>query len=296
LFIPKEVFDDDFEDDFEDGDSEGNSHSETDEKKEERQAIVEKKTALYLEKMEKKKEKEDAMFSALTVDLDKDNANYGNPAVSFLSYIKYFEQPKTKKTSDWLVAAKMDAYSTTFDLKNDEVLIENRMFRYEISLLLRNTMSKKFSKGSITIKEMRNAVYELYEKTKNMANLEKNPIKKKLSKKCKKGFYRNEKFKCTKQKTRKTKKTGNTRTSLTQKLVTRNKKKGKTEKVRRTREPTGKLEEPTIKSTSNGLEKESETKELSSTVDETIDNTSNEKSNSQNKDAETKKNFLERLF
>jgi len=229
MFVPTEEFEDEFEEEFEEEDD---GEDLTEEEKEQRHIKIAEKTELYLEKLEKKeekkKEKEVKLMDATTRDLEKTDKNYGNPAVSFLSYFKYFEQPTTKKTNDWLVAAKLDSYSTTFDLKNDEVLTENRFFRYEISLLLRNILNKNFSKDSIKVSEMHELVYELYKKANNMVNLEKNPAKKKLSKKCERGYYRNKDFKCQKQKTRKEKKIGYTKATLKQ-IVKRNR--AKTEKV-----------------------------------------------------------------
>jgi hypothetical protein len=82
----------------------------------------------------------------------------------------------------------------------------------------------------MTIKEMLFVVNALYGKKKrNLINLEKNPYKNKLTKKCKPGYFRNINFHCAKQKTRKnTRAPGKTRTSLKNKLL---KNKGKTEKL-----------------------------------------------------------------
>jgi hypothetical protein len=227
LFIPSEEFENEFDQEFEEEDD-GEAEELNEDEKEERHNKIAEKTEMYFEKLEKKKEKVQKLIEASTKDLEKTDKNYGNPAVSFLSYFKYFENPASKKNHDWLVASKLDSYSTTFDLKNDEVLTENRFFRYEISLLLRNILNKNFSKDSITVKEMHELVYELYKKTNTMVNLEKNPAKKKLSKKCGKGYFRNQDFKCQKQKTRKAKKIGYTKATLKQ-IVKKNR--AKTEKM-----------------------------------------------------------------
>ena len=192
--------------------------------------IAERNGKLF-ENLEKREELEKNLLSALTIDLDENDKHYGDPAKSLLSYLKYFEKPKSKSTSDWLIAARIDSYSTTYDIKEDYILLENRFFRYEIGLLLRNTLSKDLSKeGTMTIKEMLFVVNALYgKKKKNLINLEKNPYKNKLTKKCKPGYFRNINFQCVRQKTRKnTRAPGKTRTSLKNKLL---KNKGKTEKL-----------------------------------------------------------------
>lgn len=269
MFVPAQEFEDEFEEEFEEEDGEGEDL--TEEEKEEIQIKIAEKTALYLEKQEKKaekkREKEVKLMDAATRDLEKTDKNYGNPVISFLSYFKYFEQPTNKKINDWLVASKLDSYSTTFDLKNDEVLTENRFFRYEISLLLRNTVSEKFSKDSITVGQMHKLVYELYKKKNNMVNLENNPAKKKLSKKCERGYYRNKDFKCQKQKTRKEKKIGYTKATLKQ-IVKRNR--SRTEKVKQPKAATVEQMVPSKRSsrgseTIDDLEKKTASKSSNST-------------------------------
>jgi hypothetical protein len=130
-------------------------------------------------------------------DLPETDKNYGNPLYSMRSYFKHFEKAPQNHHEDWLVEEKIDSYSTTFELTEGEIMLENRSFRFALGLFLKNTVDKKLSKDTITVKEMHTVVNALYgPKIKNMMNLEKNPVKNKISMKCKPGFYRNINFKC----------------------------------------------------------------------------------------------------
>jgi len=129
-----------------------------------------------------------------TKDLPESDENYGNPLYSVKSYFKYFESNE----EDWLKDAKHDRYSTSFSLTGDEVLIEFRWFRYAISLYLRNTIDSKINSDFLKVKDMVNIVNKVYpvEKIRKMNTLEWNPQKKKISKKCKPGYFRNLDFEC----------------------------------------------------------------------------------------------------
>lgn len=146
---------------------------------------------------------------AHVTDLQKRSKNYGDPMHSLRSYLIYFEDPVTKKKgdrdykseNDWFFDSGFDVYSTTFELKNDEVLIENRYFRYAISLWLRNTISREIHSDGFSIREMYMLVNSLYGKqAKKLMNLELDPTSHKFTKKCKDGFKRNKKFECVKTK------------------------------------------------------------------------------------------------
>lgn len=143
---------------------------------------------------------------SVRLDLPKTSPNYGDPLHSLSSYFKHFEDPKTSNSlNDWLMESMIDSFSSTFALKSDEMLVENRFFRYEIGLWLRNTVDPKLSKDTLKVREMFSIVNKLYgPNIKKMMNLEKNPIKNKLSKKCKTGYYRSLDFDCVKMKPRKT--------------------------------------------------------------------------------------------
>jgi hypothetical protein len=58
-------------------------------------------------------------------------------------------------------------------------------------------VDKKLSKDTISVREMHKIVNALYgQKLKKMINLEVNPLKNKLTRKCKPGYYRNLDFEC----------------------------------------------------------------------------------------------------
>lgn len=134
-------------------------------------------------------------------DLEQSDKNYGDPMYSFSSYFKHFEKQDEKHVEDWLKEEKIDTFSTTFDLTGDEILVENRSFRFALGLFLRNTVDKNLSRDTITVREMHKVVNALYgSKIKNMMNLEYNPYKKKLSRKCKPGYFRNMSFVCARMK------------------------------------------------------------------------------------------------
>jgi hypothetical protein len=163
---------------------------------------------------------------AHVTDLQKRSKNYGDPMHSLRSYLIYFEDPVTKKKgdryykseNDWFFDSGFDVYSTTFELKNDEVLIENRYFRYAISLWLRNTISREIHSDGFSIREMYMLVNSLYGKqAKKLMNLELDPTSHKFTKKCRDGFKRNKKFECVK--TKKAPKTKKTKTVKRAKVI-----------------------------------------------------------------------------
>jgi len=139
-------------------------------------------------------------FDAYEKELDSSDPNFGNPLFSVSSYFQYFE----KKEMDWFKSSGVDIFSTNFDLKADEVLLENRYFAAEMILYLQNTvdtslsLTNKDTKNKIlTLRELDKIVNKLYgNKIKNMMNLERNPLKNKLTLKCKPGQYRNPNFEC----------------------------------------------------------------------------------------------------
>lgn len=106
--------------------------------------------------------------------------NFGNPLYSLTSYFEYMEE----KDMDWLSYAKYDTYSTTFELNNDEVLLENRSFRYAIELYLRNMINFEVTKDSLTIRDMHNIVNKYYGKNiRRLATLSRHPKKNRLTRK-----------------------------------------------------------------------------------------------------------------
>lgn len=169
------------------------------------------------------KEKTDRNYEgSAKANLQKSDPHYGDPLYSLPSYFKHFEDPKTITSQlDWLTEAKIDSFSTTFPLVSDHILIENRFFRFEIGMWLRNTVDKNFSKDTLKLKEMLDIVNKLYgPNIKKMMNLVHNPIKNKLTRKCKPGYYRSMDFKCVKMKQRKSVKQAKPKQASTSKRST----------------------------------------------------------------------------
>ena len=107
--------------------------------------------------------KYEGAFVYNNVITEKEDPNYGNPLYSIGSYFKYFEDPvdaseEFKPEHDWLIVSKKDTYSTTFELKNDEILLENRLFRYEIEYVLNMLIGAPSNEGIVTIGGMRDIV------------------------------------------------------------------------------------------------------------------------------------------
>lgn len=130
----------------------------------------------------------------ITKDLPETDENYGNPLYSVKSYFKYLES----KEEDWLRDAEYDKFSTKFSMNSDEILIENRWFRYAISLFLRNTIDPNIHADYLKVRDMVKIVNKIYplEKIKKMNTLEWHPNRKRVTRKCKPGYYRNMDFEC----------------------------------------------------------------------------------------------------
>ena len=76
--------------------------------------------------------------------LEKNNKNYGNPFYSLVSYINYFENPKTfpeddeekELYHDWLLFNGVDNVTNSFPIINNIVLIEFRIFNRALSIFM----------------------------------------------------------------------------------------------------------------------------------------------------------------
>jgi hypothetical protein len=146
---------------------------------------------------------------ALATDLKKPDVNYGNPLYSISSYFQYFEDPASTVYDDWLQLGRLDTFTTTFPLKDDIVLLENRFFKTEVGLWARNFVSKDIHKNQLSVNEMykiANAFYPEKQRAR-MLNLENNMEDNKLRKKCQPGFVRMPDQKCGKKVVKKTEKT-----------------------------------------------------------------------------------------
>jgi len=134
----------------------------------------------------------------LKTHLKKGDENYGDPMYSLSSYFDYFETVTEDESDDWFIQAKLDVYSTTFDLTDDKILLENRYFSQEFILFAKNVLSPKYKGNWMTLGDMIKMVNKYYEPSKvaKMTNVEYNPIKRKIVKRCKPGFVRSNMFKC----------------------------------------------------------------------------------------------------
>ena len=97
----------------------------------------------------------------LTDVLEETDTNYGNPMYSLASYFTHIEE----NDADWFHEAKLDVYSTTFGLTNDNIMFENRYFASEILVYLRNQVDKKISpngRNGMDVSDMHRAVAALY--------------------------------------------------------------------------------------------------------------------------------------
>jgi hypothetical protein len=119
----------------------------------------------------------------LNDELNEEDEKYGNPMYSLASYFKQIEEDD----EDWFVSAKYDVYSTTFDLTNDKIMLENRFFAQEILLYLRNQVDRKISKAGhngVSLNDMHRIVVSLYgDKISHMMNLKLDPKTNRLIKK-----------------------------------------------------------------------------------------------------------------
>jgi hypothetical protein len=134
----------------------------------------------------------------LKTHLKKGEQNYGNPMYSLSSYFDYFETATDEESDDWFIQANLDVYSTTFDLTDDKILLENRYFSQEFILFAKNELSTKYKGNWMTFGNMIKMVNKYYEPSKvaKMTNIEYNPIKRKIVKRCKPGMVRSNMFKC----------------------------------------------------------------------------------------------------
>jgi hypothetical protein len=110
-------------------------------------------------------------------NLSRTDKNFGNPLYSFSSYFDYFE----KNQEDWLYDASIDAYSTTFPIENNNVMVEYRMFRNSISSHFQNNFyNTSIEDSGITINQMQNIVTKYNEKNNGTTKIIENKHKKHL--------------------------------------------------------------------------------------------------------------------
>lgn len=97
-----------------------------------------------------------AFDTILTVD----DEGYGDPAISYISYFKFFEEPSEeafeRETFDWFAFKKYE-FTTTFPIENDTILIENRLFVHELFRLIKryNIPGIKHETNSISVRNLK---------------------------------------------------------------------------------------------------------------------------------------------
>jgi len=128
---------------------------------------------------------------APTADFDTD---LGDPTKSFMGYFKFMETPIEGEVDEWLMYNKIDGYTAQYELKDDLIMIENRLFHHELLEVLKNKNIVKnkflnFRKIPDILKGLDHV---------NMTDQIYNPKSKRYVKKCKPGYIRTKKFKCIK--------------------------------------------------------------------------------------------------
>jgi hypothetical protein len=139
---------------------------------------------------------------ALKTTLTIEEADYGNPYVSFLSYFNHFEhfKPNENKESneDWFMSADIDVYSTHFDMPDDgSIIIENRLFMKELTAYANDNLGV-YGSGSFSLNNLKNIYRKLItaNKVEDLSKKELNPKTMRFVNKCKPGQFRDEQFVC----------------------------------------------------------------------------------------------------
>lgn len=102
-----------------------------------------------------------------TVIRDPMHPNYGDPAVSLISYFLYFDRIAVKDEhrelappeQDWLVTNRADIFTSTYAIgDNHEVMLENRLFFHELIYFARQVCNIKI-KNEVSLKQL-NQMYK----------------------------------------------------------------------------------------------------------------------------------------
>ena len=102
-----------------------------------------------------------------TVIRDPTHPNYGDPAVSLISYFLYFDQIAAKDEHlelapperDWLLTNRADIFTSTYAVgDNHEVMLENRLFYHELVYFARHVCNIKI-KNEVSLRQL-NQMYK----------------------------------------------------------------------------------------------------------------------------------------
>ena len=127
---------------------------------------------------------------------------FGDPTVSFMSYFTFMETPLSEIKEDededtfmdWFTFKEFEI-SAQFDLKDDLILIENRIFGRLLLAILKN-LKINDDINTFNLRHIPKMI-ELIQHE-NISNYRYNAKTKKNLKKCKPGYSRNKSFKCVK--------------------------------------------------------------------------------------------------
>jgi hypothetical protein len=132
--------------------------------------------------------------SALTKKCDKTHEDFGDPTFSLQSYFDYLDTGK-----DWFEDNYIIGFVAMFDFKDDNLMIENRIFPISVTTMMvdRNIKMGFYSPSIKFMKQFNSQLIE--EKTvTNLQGKMYNPTTKRYTKKCKLGEVRNKNFTCVK--------------------------------------------------------------------------------------------------
>jgi hypothetical protein len=132
--------------------------------------------------------------SALTKQLDPSHKDFGNPKVSLPSYFAYLE-----KGTDWFEDKDIVKYVSTFELKDDNLIIEHREFGPTIATMMtdRNIHVKQFAPTIRMIQTLNDSLLE-EKQAKNINGKIYNRLTSRYTKKCRPGQHRDASFSCKK--------------------------------------------------------------------------------------------------
>lgn len=141
----------------------------------------------------------------LNMKLEKTDEHYGNPMYSLSSYFSFFENPSQESIfdNDWFLESRKDTVSTTFDIVKHTLLIENRYFKDEVGLWMRNNIDSRLHSSFMNVRAMNKLVYLTYASKKKLENMEENPKLKRMTKKCDPFMKRDTSFHCVPRRTMK---------------------------------------------------------------------------------------------
>jgi hypothetical protein len=132
--------------------------------------------------------------SAITTQCESSHSRFGDPTFSLQSYFDYLDTGK-----DWLEVHEIVDFTSIFDFKNDNLMIENRIFPISITTMMTDR-NIKVDFYSPSIKMMKQFKSQLISEKRvlDLQNKMYNPTTKRYTRKCKDGELRNKKFRCSK--------------------------------------------------------------------------------------------------